>query len=919
MKIIDAKNIKGNFFGGMPFDANWSFAGADSPSKLVVSVVNESGDYGDPEGSLGFERPETVTIGNFKFQGYLVSYEFTKSPEKKILVLTYVDQGTDLDRYFVGLNHRWGKLSEGDDSLSNHLILVGKSYHPCDQDLDSTVEYKEVEGQVDPCDPCPEMPLNKYDNACDEVLEDFNIFEVYYTFNELLDKIKNIFNCEFDTNDYKEYKSTHVGPLRQVLNSWCSDLGLAFFWDPINNTLNFISRKNGIKIPDQSSLENNADVIDLDYGSSVENTFTQGSIGYFGVQGSVENYVCEQYTLENLNCLSLGALAEDGTFNSGGGESGGGNSPGDEMKDFLDYQAKEIAVALSYYSSEMRDAILWFNYYGIYEAKDLVKKIAPKDSGAGPSKGKMPTDNKLSFFGEMEILDVYGADLEDAEKRAAFTRISNLLSDDHQKVLNLGFAGPETRGTLENPNYYFFIARCNEDLYEKEKTRERELASNFMGKFWSKEFDTTIPNASNSKTEVTIDAPDGNGSWYYKNSQIKSLSIFDFGHEEGSYISQLDDKIAETETEYDEKLNEYIKDETQKEFIVKGFILHEREPKWDPDKDFAKWYESLFSWYAAQTPRKMSQGDGRPEIIYELYPESLEDKSIRLYIARKGTEEIYKISIKTPKSQDHPKEAKKRPIKNEIDQDIFGEVNIREVCSYGLGEQSKYVEITIGKDKDMIIHTPPEAFERVMGTEKDTDKKSKILYGEGVPKGSTTGFDVIAHAKSDFQIYFPKYEYASKFYPQDITKAASILYHYEQIKEDNLNVFRKNTGNKKSSVRSNCQFDKDTIDEYMEKANKFTHYKMVTPQKRASFRVAGVFPLKYGLDQGLTNVSIIVNDAGVFTDYVLEDKIISPPSINVLEQNLRNFVPIKKLKSNGSVSPINTTNIKKYQNAIRNI
>ena len=403
MKIIDVKNIKGNFFGGMPFDANWSFAGGDSPSKLVVSVVNESGTYGSPEVSLGFDRTETITIGDFKFQGYLVSYEFTKSPEKKILILTYVDKGTDLDRYFVGLNHRWGKSGADDNSLSNHLILVGKSYHPCDQDLDSTVEYTEVEGQVDPCDPCPEMPLNKYDNACDETLEEFNIFEVYYTFNELIDKISDIFNCNFNASQYKEYKSTHVGPLRAVLNSWCSDLGLAFFWDPIENRLNFVSRKNGITIPTQSSLENNADVIDLDYASSVENTFTQGSIGYFGVQGNVENYVCEQYTLENLNCLSLGALAEDGTFNSGGGESGGGNSPGNKLADFSDYQAKEVAVALSYYSSEMRDAILWFNHYGIYEAKNLIAKIAPKDSGAGPSKGKMPINNKLSFFGEMEI------------------------------------------------------------------------------------------------------------------------------------------------------------------------------------------------------------------------------------------------------------------------------------------------------------------------------------------------------------------------------------------------------------------------------------------------------------------------------------------------------------------------------------
>jgi hypothetical protein len=79
----------------------------------------------------------------------------------------------------------------------------------------------------------------------------------------------------------------------------------------------------------------------------------------------------------------------------------------------------------------------------------------------------MPTDNRLSFFGLMEFLDVYGEELEDPEKKAAFTRISKTLTDDHIKVLNLPFAGPETKGTSLKPNYYFFVARCNEDLYEK--------------------------------------------------------------------------------------------------------------------------------------------------------------------------------------------------------------------------------------------------------------------------------------------------------------------------------------------------------------------------------------------------------------------------------------------------------------------
>jgi hypothetical protein len=916
MNVIVAKNIKGDFFGGMPFDVNWTFGGGNSPSKLVVSVVNERGEYADPEKSLTFERTQSIQIGDFTFNGYLVSYQFKNSPDKKILELSYIDKSADLDRTFVGLVNKWGKK---DSNTAENLILVGKPYHPCDENLDSTVEYEEKEGQVDPCDPCPEMPPDKYDDSCNETLSEFNIFEVYYTFNELILELKNKFNCSFNGSEYINYKSNHIGSLRSVLDSWCSDLGLAFFWDPINNELVFVNRNQKIDIPTQRDLKNIKDLIDLEYGGSIENTFSQGLIGYFGRQGDVQNYLCEKSTLENLNCLTLGALAEDGTFNSGGGDSGGGKDFGGTLKDLKDYQAKEVAVALSYYSSEMRDAILWFNHYGIYNGAALENYIQSNSNGAGASQGKMPPKN-LSFFGNMEILKVCrtGPDA-DEDSKADFTRINQPLTPKEKESLNLGLAGPETRGALDNPNYYFFVARCNEELYEKEKARERELAENFMGKFWVKDFETTIPNASNAKTEVTVEAPEGNGAWYYKNSQLQALKIFDFGEEEGSYIDELKNEIGPAEETYEQNLNEFINDEKKKEFIVKGFILHERDSKWSPDKDFAKWYQSLFDWYAAQTPRKFSQGDGRPNILFIIYPEAISDPSIRLYIARKGLENVYKIKVETPKATEHPKEYKKKPVKNEIEQDVFGEINVREICGYGLGEQSLYAKISIGEGPSIEIHTPPESFSNTTTFDNSSPQKEKVLYGDVVPKGSKTGYDVIATAKSNFQIYFPKFEYVKQISAENIDKSANVNYSYQTIQEDNVNFFRKNKGGKNSSTRSNCQIDKEEVEKYIKEASKFTHYKMTDAQNRASFRIAGAFSEKFDVLQGLSNVSIIVTDNGIYTDYVLEDKIIQPPTINILDQKLRNVAPAKPLKSRGSISPINKTNLKKYQNAIRNV
>lgn len=911
MNVINVPNVGQQFFGGMPFDVNWSFDGGNSPSKLTVSVVNEDGNYGNPESSLGFQNIDTISIGNFNFKGYLVSYQFKQAPDRKVLQLNYVDPSIDLDRYYVGLQNKWGDKNENNAS---NLIIVGKAYHPCDQDLNSAVEYSEVEGEVDPCDPCPEMPPNKYENACDPVLEEFNIFEVYYTFNELISSIANIFNCSFNASEYSSYKSNHIGPLRQVLDSWCSDLGLSFFWDPFNNELKFISRKNKIEVPDIGSLEQDSNVIDLEYGGSVENTFSQGSIGYFSRQGNVQSYTCQQSTLENLNCLTLGALAEDGTFNSEGGGSGG---EGSNLKDF---EAKELAVALSYYSLEMRDAILWFYYYGILDSAALKEFVQVSSAGQGASEGKLPPQT-LSFFGNMQILRVMSAASQNSDERAEFGEISDLLTQEQRDSLNLGLNGEQSKGSDDNPNYYFFIAKCNEDLYEKERQREEELAKNFLGRFWIKDYETTIPNASNSRTEVNIEGPDGNGQWYYKNSQLKNLSIFDFGHEEGSYISTLDNEIQLAEDEYLTKLEQYSNDPEQKEFAIKGFILHEREPKWEPEQDFAKWYKDLFDWYASQIPSKFAQGDGRPDILFAIYPEAIDDPQIRLYSVRKGSADAYKVNFDIRDSIEHPKEAKEKPVKNEMERDIFGEVEIKEICSYGIGEKAKHVVLTIGKNADIIIHTPIESFARTTTfntSEAAKPSKEKVLYGEEALEGSSTGYDVVATAQTNFQIYFPKIEYVKQFSADNIGNASKVIYHYEQIEEDNLNKFRKNKG-AKSSTRVDCKVDKDAIDKYMEQTNQFTHYNMSEVQTRASFRLAGIFPSSYGILQGLSSVSIVVTDNGVFTDYVLEDKVISPPSLDILKQNLRNFTPIKNQKNSGSISPVNKTNFSKYERAVRNV
>ena len=112
--------------------------------------------------------------------------------------------------------------------------------------------------------------------------------------------------------------------------------------------------------------------------------------------------------------------------------------------------------------------------------------------------------------------------------------------------------------------------------------------------------------------------------------------------------------------------------------------------------------------------------------------------------------------------------------------------------------------------------------------------------------------------------------------------------------------------------------DKAAMLQYMKKLDKFVKYSQEQPTRRVSFRMAGVFPEAYGIYEGLSNVSINITDNGVFTNYVLEDKIIMPPSTEVLTQRLKQNLPPRK-SINDNKEPINATNLKRYENAVRQV
>ena len=849
-QIININNINGNFFGGLPYNVSWNFNNGDSPSTLTVNVVSENGQYSDPK--LDFSKIQSVTIGNLKFDGYLISSSFNKSPNQRTLELQYIDKSTDLNRYFVGLHKKHGDKNK--NKYAN-LILVGKEYHPCDTNLDSTVDYEEKKPIIDPCDPCPFMPKEKYDKACDPVKTNFEIFNVYYTFNELISKIPKEFKVQFqDPNRYNNFRAQHIGTLKDVLNSWCSDLGLSYFWDPFASTLNFIDRKRPISIPEPPS---DITIIDLNTGSTIENTFSRGFIASYEKQGEIKSYSCENEQMKTLKCLTIHDLYKD--------EDNGFNN--DKFLTEADF--REAIAIVSYLGQEARDAFLWFYLYKNLSAQSVANKIF-KDKKNTNGKGKV-----LTYLGNMQILDVYYVGGNTSEI-AAFWQLKDLI--DPNELERMDAEDAKDGYTQENPSYYFFVAVVDEELAQKQIDTDINLARNFLGKYWYKKFDQSdslaVPGVSNGLS-VSVESPEGSAQWYPSDADLITLPIFNFGHEQKSKIGDMAKKLV-NDSEKNEDLKKAYRAATadgnqsaDKLLNLNSFILLDRDAKWSPNEDELKWYQTLFQWYKDRSPQLFSVGDGRPEILFSLYPDAKQDTNIKLFIGR----QLKDFEVTMEKVSQHPLESVFRKQKQEDSVDIFGKTTVKQQGKWGLLKPA-CVKLTL---PGITFFTPSQSI-----------GNSNYLFGDG-----DAGFSVYVKASAQFPRVLPKLQYVYKQDPST-TNVGKVDFHLKQINDENIRLL----------VPNKCLIDEKTFQAYAKNISTYGSFEMTQPQKNMSFKTAGVVPLIYSPSQGLSSIQITIANDGVYTSYNFEDLIVQPPSDEYFQQYLKDLSnPKKSMAGVGSLTP----------------
>ena len=247
VKFIDSIQIGGNprgqFAGGYIYSMNMTQGYAEEINKLTIDVV-----YENPSVTPSFPKKDLVssvsmTIGQLYFpKMHFMSSSVSKSLGQTTATCTFVDDSVKLDRYYVGLYLRHGKVSQG------NLIIVG-------------------------------APTANNDAPC-------SADDVHYKVGELMGKISNIIkiNKSFDYGNTLNY----TGTIRQVLSNIGSDFGFSFYWDTLKDQLMIVDLKTGIDLSGIESTAQKMPLLDFKSEETLEGTYAKGFSNFSAKNGGVK-------------------------------------------------------------------------------------------------------------------------------------------------------------------------------------------------------------------------------------------------------------------------------------------------------------------------------------------------------------------------------------------------------------------------------------------------------------------------------------------------------------------------------------------------------------------------------------------------------------------------------------------------------
>lgn len=451
MAIRTVPQISGPDYGGVIYGLNLNIGYSAEPSKLTLDIVSKNGQYRTPT----LNRSETVRFSNFTFNGTVWSYSLKKSATESTLQVTLIDNSIILDRYYVllwkrGLLNLYGDPQE----KSRTFNFRGESVLAPIQELDNSgypiTVFKEVElGSVEMTSKSYAIGGTKIGNVILVGREKFansacDIPDTYYTFDDLKAQMP-VRNMRSAPNN-KTWKATHEGTLREVLSSWCSDLGFDYYWDFSSNSLVFYSTSRGISTLPNSNASN---IISKESSSSMEGTFKHYGIAYTAMPKAAVKTLSTSRSISVVSSISpypisyfINKIGAPQPINSDKGRWGGNRS----QDQFIH------AAFLGFVSRSLRDLYCFQNSH--WEA--LGYKI---DSGINVNKNSILTALKKYNYGDM-IATLEASDAKDLPNyQITFISrdktVGDAWNDIEQKLLE--YTGQYYR-TADVPGSFFY---CN--------------------------------------------------------------------------------------------------------------------------------------------------------------------------------------------------------------------------------------------------------------------------------------------------------------------------------------------------------------------------------------------------------------------------------------------------------------------------
>jgi hypothetical protein len=276
MAIKNIPQISGPNFGGVIYSLDLDGGFSSSPSSLRLRVINKSGQYSTPS----LNGRANIRFGSLSFNGIIWSYTFSRDAGESTLEVELKDNSVVLDRTAVILWRRGllGKSgiskSKGIEVNLNEKILFPrfgsggslsmKTVSLGSQKVNRSRSY--FNGKVGSAIlvGTEEWP----DSICDIPSTD-------YTFNDL----KSVWGIRATgAPSNNSIRQTYEGTLREVLSSWCSDLGYDFYWDYSSDQVVFYNVASGIQSIPRGVK--NSSIISTSESWSMDGSFNQYGIAY---------------------------------------------------------------------------------------------------------------------------------------------------------------------------------------------------------------------------------------------------------------------------------------------------------------------------------------------------------------------------------------------------------------------------------------------------------------------------------------------------------------------------------------------------------------------------------------------------------------------------------------------------------------